>query len=89
MVLLGLFFLCAIPAHALVSTTVTDADIETSFRQSYVYKTYFQSEAISMVATRGVVIISGEVTNRVYKPLAQDTCEALPGVSRVENHCGF
>jgi osmotically-inducible protein OsmY len=78
-------------AAALVSSTVavrasdTDDRIESSFKNSYVYKTYLKDEKISISSKDGAVTLSGVVWNDSHKPMAQDVAEALPGVKSVDN----
>lgn len=81
----------AIAAAVLIVTAVplfaSDADdrIESSFKKSYVYKTYLKDENIKISSKNGIVKLSGEVLDESHKPMAQDTVEALPGVKSVEN----
>lgn len=81
----------AIAAAVLIVTVVplfaSDADdrIESSFKKSYVYKTYLKDENIKISSKNGIVKLSGEVLDESHKPMAQDTVEALPGVKSVEN----
>lgn len=78
-------------AAALVSSSVavrasdTDDRIESSFKNSFVYKTYLKDEKISISSKDGAVTLSGVVWNDTHKPMAQDVAEALPGVKSVEN----
>jgi len=63
----------------------TDDRIESSFKNSFVYKTYLKDEHIKISAKDGAVTLSGDVWNETHKPMAQDTAEALPGVTSVNN----
>jgi osmotically-inducible protein OsmY len=63
----------------------TDDRIESSFKNSYVYKTYLKDEHIKISAKDGAVTLSGKVANENHKPMAQDVAEALPGVKSVDN----
>ncbi len=63
----------------------TDDRIESSFKKSYVYKTYLQDEHIQISSKDGAVTLSGDVLDETHKPMAQDTVEALPGVKSVTN----
>jgi osmotically-inducible protein OsmY len=63
----------------------TDSRIESSFKKSYVYKTYLKDEHIQISSKDGAVTLSGDVYNETHKPMAQDTAEALPGVKSVDN----
>lgn len=81
----------AMAAAVLISTAIplfaseTDDRIESSFKKSYVYKTYLTDENIKMSSKDGVVTLSGDVLDEAHKPMAQDVAEALPGVKSVEN----
>jgi len=66
-----------------VRASETDDRIETSFKNSFVYKTYLKDEHIKISSKDGVVTLSGSVANESHKPMAQDTAEALPGVKSV------
>jgi hyperosmotically inducible periplasmic protein len=63
----------------------TDDRIESSFTKSFVYKTYLKDEHIKISSKDGAVTLSGDVYNQTHKPMAQDTAEALPGVTSVDN----
>lgn len=63
----------------------TDDKIESSFKKSYVYKTYLKDENIAIKSKDGAVTLSGDVLVEAHKPMAQDTVEALPGVKSVDN----
>lgn len=82
----------AMAAAVLLATAVplfaseTDDRIESSFKKSYVYKTYLKDEHIVINSKDGAVTLSGDVLDESHKPMAQDTVEALPGVKSVENN---
>jgi hyperosmotically inducible periplasmic protein len=63
----------------------TDDRIETSFKKTYVYKTYLKDEHIKISSKDGAVTLTGDVYNETHKPMAQDTAAALPGVTSVDN----
>ncbi len=63
----------------------TDDRIETSFKQTYVYKTYLKDDTVKAEAKDGVVTLSGTVSEESHKALAQETVASLPGVTRVDN----
>jgi len=81
----------AMAAAVLVATVIplfaseTDDKIESSFKKSYVYKTYLSEENIKITSKDGAVTLSGDVLDESHKPMAQDTVEALPGVKSVTN----
>lgn len=82
----------AMSAAVLLATSIplfasdTDDKIESSFKQSYVYKTYLKDEHIAIESKDGAVTLSGDVLEEMHKPMAQDTVEALPGVKSVDNN---
>jgi len=82
----------AMATAVLVATAVplfaTEADdrIESSFKKSYVYKTYLKDEHITINSRNGVVTLSGDVLEEAHKPMAQNTVEALSGVKSVTNN---
>ena len=68
--------LCASPA---------DDKIESSFKDTYVYRTYLREDPVKIKAENGVVTLTGIVAGEVHKSLAQETARSLPGVTRVVN----
>src|SRR5277367_5276606 len=68
-----------------VRASETDDRIDSSFKKTYVYKTYLKDEHIKISSKDGAVILSGAVYNETHKPMAQDVAEALPGVTTVDN----
>jgi hyperosmotically inducible periplasmic protein len=64
----------------------TDNRIESSARQSYVFKTFLENDAIHIQSRDGVVTLKGTVAYESHKALAEETVANLPGVSRVRNH---
>lgn len=70
-----------------ISAYATDLDtqIESSFKKSFVYKTYLKDEHIKITSKEGVVTLSGEVLDDVHKPMAGNTAEAIAGVKSVDN----
>jgi osmotically-inducible protein OsmY len=71
----------SLPLHA----GQMDSRIESSARQSYVFKTYLQGDDIKIRSTNGAVTLTGIVNENFHKSLAQETVAGLPGVRRVEN----
>ncbi len=63
----------------------TDGRIESSFKNSYVYKTYLRDDQIDIHVKHGVVTLTGTVDQENHRGLAQETAAGLPGVQRVEN----
>jgi len=63
----------------------TDDRIESSFKQTYVYKTYLKDDAIKVDVEKGVVTLTGTVAEESHMGLAQETAANLPGVTKVDN----
>ena len=74
-----------IVTSAPVRASETDDKIESSFKQTYVYKTYLKDDAVKADAKDGVVTLTGTVTEESHKSLAQETVASLPGVTKVDN----
>jgi len=68
-----------------VRASETDDRIDSSFKKTYVYKTYLKDEHIKISSKDGVVTLSGSVADETHKPMAQNVAEALPGVTSVDN----
>jgi osmotically-inducible protein OsmY len=62
-----------------------DDRIESSAKQSYVFKTYLKDDAIRIQSKDGVVALTGTVAEESHMSLAEDTVAGLPGVTRVDN----
>lgn len=62
-----------------------DSRIELSAKQSYVFKTYLQSDDIKIQSKGGAVTLTGVVSEYFHKTLAQETVVGLPGVKSVDN----
>lgn len=71
----------SVPAHA----TKMDSRIESSARQSYVFKTYLKNDDITIRAREGDVTLTGTVSEEAHKVLAAETVAGLPGVRSVDN----
>src|ERR1035438_562313 len=72
-----------------VRASETDSRIESSFKKTYVYKTYLKDEHIKISSKDGAVTLSGNVADETHRPMAQDVAEALPGVTAVDNRIEF
>lgn len=70
-----------VPVHA----TTMDDRIESSAKESYVFKTYLTGDDISIQSKDGVVSLTGTVSEESHKSLAQETVAGLPGVNSVDN----
>ena len=68
-----------------VSAANSDSRIESSAKQSYVFKTYLQGDDINIQSKDGVVTLTGTVLDESHKSLAQETAAGLPGVKSVDN----
>jgi len=62
-----------------------DQRIESSAKQSYVFKTYLKDDAIQIHSKDGAVRLTGTVGKESHEDLAQDTVAGLPGVKSVDN----
>ena len=71
----------SVPAYA----SVMDSRIESSARQSYVFKTYLQGDDIRIQSKDSAVTLTGIVSEESHKSLARDTVAGLPGVKSVDN----
>ena len=69
------------PAHA----SNMDRRIESSVKQSYVFKTYLQGDDIKIRSRDGAVTLTGRVSESFHRSLAQETVAGLPGVRSVDN----
>jgi hyperosmotically inducible periplasmic protein len=73
--------LLSVPVYA----ASTDDRIESSARESYIFKNYLNDDAIKITSKEGIVTLTGSVTVEPHKKLAVETVENLPGVKRVDN----
>jgi osmotically-inducible protein OsmY len=62
-----------------------DSRIESSAKQSYVFKTYLKDDDIKIDSRDGAVTLTGFVSEEYHKSLARDTVADLPGVNSVDN----
>ncbi len=62
-----------------------DTRIESSAKQSYVFKTYLKSDNIKIQSKEGIVTLTGTVAEDNSKSLAYETVANLPGVKSVDN----
>jgi osmotically-inducible protein OsmY len=68
-----------------VGASTLDARIESAARDSYVFKTYLNSDQINIASKDGAVTLTGTVAENFHKSLAQETVSSLPGVKSVDN----
>lgn len=62
-----------------------DSQIESSAKQSYVFKTYLKDDDIKIKSKDGAVSLTGTVSEESRKSLAAETVASLPGVKSVDN----
>ena len=69
------------------SVRASDMDdrIESSAKNSYIYKTYLKDDNIKIESTNGIVTLTGMVADENHRSLAQETVFNLPGVTNVDN----
>ena len=72
-------------SNSSVRASDTDDRIQSSAKDSYVYRTYLKDDAIKTVSNDGVVTLTGTVKEESHKALAQETVANLPGVKSVDN----
>jgi hyperosmotically inducible periplasmic protein len=75
---------CLSTSTALFASEMDDR-IESSAKESYVFKTYLRDDAVKATSNDGTVTLSGTVNQQSHKALAQATVQSLPGVIDVDN----
>lgn len=75
------FLVTGLPALA----SKIDAGIESSARNSFVFRTYLKGDKVKVKSREGIVTLSGTVNQESHKALAEKTVENLPGVKSVDN----
>ena len=81
MVAVVALLMISVPVHA----SKMDSRIESSAKQSYVFKTYLKDDDIKIESMDGAVTLTGTVSEESHKSLAQETVAGLPGVKSVDN----
>ena len=76
----ALLMICS-PVYA----SKTDDRIESSAKQSYVFRTFLKDDEVRIQAKNGVVTLTGLVSEEYYKTLAEKTVAGLSGVKSVDN----
>jgi len=71
----------SVSAHA----SKMDTRIESTAKQSYVFKTYLKADDIKIQSMDGVITLTGTVSEESHKSLARETVASLPGVKSVDN----
>jgi len=82
-------FLAVMFAVVLTGTTVraseTDDRIQSSAKDTYVFRTELKDDQININSNQGMVTLTGTVSEESHRSLAQDTVANLPGVKSVDN----
>jgi len=71
----------SVPSHA----SKLDNRIESSVRQTYIFKVYLKDDDIKIKSTDGVVKLTGVVADDLNRSLARETVAGLPDVKGVDN----
>jgi osmotically-inducible protein OsmY len=74
-----------LPGGFALKASDLDSRIEASAKASYNFKTYLKDDSIKVQSAKGVVTLSGTVSQDYHKSLAQETVAGLPGVKSVNN----
>ncbi len=68
-----------------VFASETDDRIESSAKNSYVFRTYLTGDDIKIKSKDGAVTLTGIVSEESHKSLANETVAGVPGVKSVDN----
>ncbi len=68
-----------------VQASKMDSRIESTAKQSYVFKTYLKGDDIKVQSKDGAVTLTGTVADNHNKLLARETVTGIPGVKSVDN----
>ncbi len=71
--------------HVKEAVEKVDETIESSFKNTYVYRTYLKDDSIKIEAQKGFVTLTGTVALKFHRVLAEETAASLPQVIGVEN----
>jgi hyperosmotically inducible protein len=77
-----------VPGKVLYASDLDDR-IESSAKESYVFKSYLKDENIHIQSKEGAVTLTGMVSEEYQKSLAGDMMVNLPGVKSVDNNLGL
>jgi len=85
-----LFVIMAVAAALLIFSmpgyaSKADSRIQSTARQSYIFKTFLQGDDIKIESKDGNVILTGIVADNFNKSLAGETLAGISGVKRVDN----
>ena len=75
-------FVASTPLRA---SETDDRNLDSTFKETYVYKTYLKDDAVKTATKDGVVTLTGTVAEEFHKALAQETVLSMPGITRVDN----
>jgi osmotically-inducible protein OsmY len=75
----AMLFVVSLPVQA----STLDDRIESSARNSYVFKAFLQADDIHIHSVDGVVTLTGTVSDQAHKELARESVAGLPGVKKV------
>lgn len=81
MVAVVVLLMLRMPAQA----SEIDERIESTARNSYVFRTFLQDDDIKIKSIDGSVTLAGIVADNFNKSLAQETLAGMPGVKNVDN----
>ena len=65
--------------------SASDAQIVSSVKDTYVFKTFLKGDDIKVESKNGVVTLTGVVSGSARKLLAEMTVTVMPGVKKVDN----
>ena len=74
-------FIMSVPAHA----SDTDDKVESSIKNSYVFKSYLNDDVIKVKCDDGVVTLTGSVASDSHRSMAEETAGSMVGVKSVNN----
>ena len=77
--------IATLTASATVYASEMDDRIESSAKNSYVFKTYLAGDDIKIQSMDGAVKLTGTVSEESHKTLANETVAGVPGVKSVDN----
>ena len=81
MVTVAALLLCSAPLYA----SKADSRIESSARQTYIFKTFLRDDHIKIASKDGNVTLTGIVADNFNKSLAAETLAGISGVNSVDN----
>lgn len=81
MVITAALLIFGVPVHA----SKADNRIESTARQSYIFKTFLQGDDIKIESKKGDVTLTGIVADNFNKEVAGETLAGISGVKRVDN----